>query len=507
MFEYYLAGFSVRATQVLVDSAVWIAFGLFIAAIMRMMLGPEKIRQIFVSDKPYGILVGWAVGMLLPVCSLGAIPVVRELHRAGVRGGTIIAFGLTAPLFNPLSILYGLTLSDPIALLVFTLGALVIVTLLGLVWDRFHLAQDSPAATENIPAGGVQRSAAVLYSAMTDLAGWTLFFILVGVVGSTLVSTITPHGSMQTQAEPDKVFAPVVMAGFVTPVYATPLQVMSQIGGMFQHGNSVGAAFSLLILGAGTNLGLLLAFGSMLGIKRTMIFMVMLWSVTIAIAYGIDKPLYPSGVSPSGHTHAFDVYTHPYSSQHDGLLEKAGEDIADYRAGRDFGGTYLLLGMLVLGIALRVLNRFLSLESWFHRSAPGKSRLETSLAPAVIGVVACLGLVALSIVGTYLYYPPTDELLADLFTINTNCVIAGKTGDWEGVSKWVVYCDDLSRRLEVSKFLREGGASEFQSAKAEVYRDKLDTLRDAIEAGQTGSATEMAQDVARAYMQLSKAFK
>ena len=55
----------------------------------------------------------WFIGMLLPICSLGVIPVVRELRRSRVSGGAILAFAMTAPLFNPLSMLYGLTLSAP----------------------------------------------------------------------------------------------------------------------------------------------------------------------------------------------------------------------------------------------------------------------------------------------------------------------------------------------------------------------------------------------------------
>ena len=54
-----------------------------------------------------GAVRGWAIGMVLPVCSLGVIPVARELRRGGVPGGTVLAFVLTAPLLNPISFLYG----------------------------------------------------------------------------------------------------------------------------------------------------------------------------------------------------------------------------------------------------------------------------------------------------------------------------------------------------------------------------------------------------------------
>ena len=85
------------------------------------------------------------------------IPVVRELHRCGVKRGTLAAFGLTAPLFNPMSVLYGLTLSDPIAILSFSLCALFIVSLIGAIWNRFFSAETEEASVATIPSAGLKR--------------------------------------------------------------------------------------------------------------------------------------------------------------------------------------------------------------------------------------------------------------------------------------------------------------------------------------------------------------
>lgn len=47
-----------------------------------------------------------------------------------------------------------------------------------------------------------------------------------------------------------------LMAAVGTPAFLTPTDAMTQIGSMFDHGNSVGAALVLLAVGAGLNLGL-----------------------------------------------------------------------------------------------------------------------------------------------------------------------------------------------------------------------------------------------------------
>ena len=512
MIEYYLSGALLRASQIVIDAAIWIAFGCFIAAIFRNMLGAEKTRALFGDDSRMGLLIGWGIGMLLPVCSLGVIPVVRELHRSGVKSGTIIAFGLTAPLFNPLSILYGLSMSDPLTVIIFSAAAMLIVTGLGAIWGMFFgqtpsVSDDSDSQEMAVSTSGIRRSLAVLYAASTELVSWSIVFIAIGILASTVTSVAVQHGSLQGATEPDKIFAPAFMACYVTPVYSTPLLAMSQIGGMFQHGNSVGAAFSLLVLGAGVNIGLLCWFGGAFGFRKVIVFLLLLLSMTIGLAYAMDKPLYPKGVSPSGHTHAFDVYTHPYQYGQAELLSRVATEVGDYGAKRGAIGVKFLGVLALIGIVFRIVESRFDLQAWLSHQVQVESSWDIVLPAWVIGLVACAGVVVVSVFGTYLYYPAPDSLLEDFSAINMNCVYAAKDGDLEGVEKWVPFCDDLSRRLEVGVYLRHGSVSEFKRAKAKAYREKLDELRDNIVDGQLAGIEEQAMELHQTYQQMSAAFR
>ena len=511
MIEYFLSGVILRASQIIVDASIWIAFGCFISAILRNMVGPEKTRQLFGENSRFSLLIGWAIGMLIPVCSLGVIPVLAELYRSRVKPGTIVAFGLTAPLFNPISVLYGLSLSDPFAIIIFAAAAVLIVTAMGAIWGRTVNWNDFSAkdeAVDLVPATGIKRSLAVVHSASTSLASWPLVYLLIGILTSAMVSAYFPSGSLQTSTEPDDVWAPAFMATFVAPVYSTPLLAMSQIGGMFQHGNSVGAAFSLLILGTGVNLGVMVWFGVAFGFRRFMIFVGLLFAITLALAYGLDKPLYPKGVDTAGHTHAFDIYTHPYHEA-EGLLNKSFEDAQTYRLKNGLIGTNFLFVLGCLGIVFQILQLKYDVRGWLDLPAPEKTgpKWDIALPAWVIGTVACVCLIIASVFGTFIYYPKADTLLNDLSAINTYVVSSAKSGDFEIVKENVPYCEDLSRRLEVGVFLRKGTVSDFKRVKAKNYREKLDELRDYIEDGKTEKVDRLAMDVYKSYLQLSETFR
>ena len=117
------------------------------------------------------------------------------------------------------------------------------------------------------------------------------------------------------------------------------------------------------------------------------------------------------------------------------------------------------------------------------------------------------GLVAASIVGCYLYYPAPDDLMQDLYTINTECVLSARNKQWEAAEKWIPYADDLSRRLEVGVFLRNGSVGEFQTSKAKNYREKLDKLKEFVDQREPNGIEDQAMELSSSFQRLSKAFR
>ena len=164
-------------------------------------------------------------------------------------------------------------------------------------------------------------------------------------------------------------YAPLAMAAVAIPAYATPLVAMSQLGSMFQHANSVGAAFVLLTLGAGINLGLIAWVSRNYGLARGLAWLAILLTVVLALAYAVENPLHPSEIQPPGHTHAFDIYCRPFepgSSDLPGtVLAKIKEDLHPFER----VSLTVLARWPLLGLALRMTGPPLA-----HRGLAGADR-------------------------------------------------------------------------------------------------------------------------------------
>jgi uncharacterized protein len=503
-------GAVLRFSQAFIQSTPTILVGLAVAAIFRRLLGHENTRRLFGCGTWREVPQAWLIGMLLPICSLGVIPVAREMRRARIAGGTILAFAMTAPLFNPLSLLYGLTLSEPAVIISFAFCTLLVVTAVGgtLGWLFPGVLHDEPAPAP--VAYGVKRMAALLVAAAREVAGPSFGYIFVALLGVVALSVALPHGSLQSTMEHTNRYAPLEMTVVAVPAYTPPLMAMSQIGSMFQHANSVGAAFVLLTLGAGINLGVIAWVFRNYGFKHGFAWMGILLTVVIAIAYAIENPLFPDEIKPPGHTHAFDIYCRPFNDGASGLPALVLAKIKESLQPVERVGMIVLASLLALGLTLRALDRRWRIEDWLER-APAPSdrqagRFDVTVPAAALGMVGLVGLVVFSIVGCYMYYPSPREAFEEMTILKAEVLTAANSGNKKHAGHFIPVWDEWTRKLQVGAFLREGSNSPYRRMKTKIFRDRLEFLKHAIEDDDKAEIREYSAAVQNAYSRMRRVY-
>jgi len=341
---------------------------------------------------------------------------------------------------------------------------------------------------------------------MREIASSTAIYILIGLIGVALLSTILPNGYLQTSAEHDDPWAPLFMTLVAIPIYASPMTAMVQLSSMFQHGNSVGAAFALLVLGTGLNLGLIAWMIRNFGLKQAASMLSIIVLIVVGMAYGLDKPFFPKGVEPVGHTHAFDIYCNPFhwntQDAYQSMLQTLKEKTAPYEL-------VSLAALAVLGLGGLLLKWFdprQRTESWLERPTATKPRMDFVLPGPVIGGVALLGLVVTSVLGCYLYYPAPHEIFEEMRLTNIEVVSSARSQDWDTALYWIPIYDDWTRKLQVSMFIRGEALTPYRRAKANVLRDKLELLEHEVEDAEVKEAGDLALQTDRALRLLRQAY-
>ncbi len=490
-----LVGGLMRMIQGFAQAAPTLLVGLMVASIMRYYLGPKGTRRLLGGDTLRSLPQSWLVGMLLPVCSIGVLPILFEMRRCKVKPGAMSAFAISAPLFNPLSLLYGLTLSRPMVIILFALGSLIVVTALGLFWDAasrkpsHNQAMDEAAPDHLI---GLRRVYAALVHFAREATGVPLLITFVSLAGLAFLAAVLPFGAMQNSVERDDWWAPLKMMFVAVPVYATPMLAMSQMGMMFQHANSPGASFALLILGAGMNLATPLWFGRHYGWKSASAWFSSLLLIVLGLSYAINKPLVPQGVEPAGHTHAFDVYANPLSLAHTISFDHISEMMTKEMDIGVLASLIAFASVAILGLLFRVFKideaslvagaETGSFASSLEAGSPTARRgLDVVVPAGVIGATMLAGLVAFSVVACYAYYPSPSECLEEIGVARAECLSAANSTQAEHALFWLPVWDDWSRRLEVGTFIRSGQIRPYQRMQGYLIRKKLELLEHELE--------------------------
>ena len=285
---------------------------------------------------------------------------------------------------------------------------------------------------------------------------------------------------------------------------------LQNVGSMFQHANSVGAAVVLLTLGAGVNLGLIAWVWRNYGLARSLAWLAILLAVVLGLAYAVENPLHPSEIQPPGHTHAFDIYCRPFAPGSRDMpatvLAKLKEDLHPFER----VSLTVLAMFTVVGLALRTMDRRRRVEDWL-RAHPGagervSSRLDVAVPAPVLGAIALVGLVGLSVVGCYAYYPAAQEIFEEMSILRGEVLTAALSGNQKHAAHFIPIWDDWTRRLQVGAFLREGSLSPYRRMKPRVFHDRLEFLKHAVEEGDREESREYIQAVDRAYRRMHQIY-
>ncbi len=94
--------FSSLAAAIFLEAAPFLLIGSLLASLLEVYADENLIARLVPKSRVKGILFGLSIGLLLPTCECGIVPVVRRMLDKGVPASTAITYMLSAPVINPI---------------------------------------------------------------------------------------------------------------------------------------------------------------------------------------------------------------------------------------------------------------------------------------------------------------------------------------------------------------------------------------------------------------------
>lgn len=246
------------------ENAPWLVIGLVLAAALTLLPSvSDRVVALLSPQRRFASLFAAAVGIAIPLCSCGALPVAALLAQRGVDAGAIVAFLIASQAAGLDSAVTTWSLIGAEATILRLVNALVAATLCGAVTSLFSFTppvkKDAAAAAKS-PSEKPSSFLSQLVSLFASVAPW----VVVGELTSRLLS---PYIADYV----DNAASRVVLFALILPMqlceHATAALVHSISTAFGSHG--VGSA--VLILAPAINLTTLAFLGNSVGANPALI--------------------------------------------------------------------------------------------------------------------------------------------------------------------------------------------------------------------------------------------
>ena len=199
-FWFSLSDFAYSFLSVVLEGVPFILAGVVLSGLIDAFLPPRVLARLLPRHPAGGILLGGALGAILPMCECGIVVVIRRLLQKGLPLSSAMAYMLAAPVVNPIvavSTYAAFRGQGPLEMMLCRIAlsfavAVVVASIVHFLRRAWVLRPDLVAAPviDDHPdvRSGKEKSAAAVRAATGDFLDVTVFFVL-GAAVATLFNT------------------------------------------------------------------------------------------------------------------------------------------------------------------------------------------------------------------------------------------------------------------------------------------------------------------------------
>ena len=273
--------------------APWLLCGFLLAGVVSIFLPKAWVEKTMGKSRGWrGILNAVLIGVPLPVCSCGVLPLTAGLKKAGAGKGASAAFLISTPQTGLDSILATYSLLGPFFAVARPLAAFLTGIVGGVVVDFVARGDEAipppaapkkcccccchgnsaPVAENSEQVGGLRVRVVQILRKADDLLGEILRPLLVGLVIAAGVTVFVPENFLaDVFGGRDYLAMPaMVLIGF--PMYVCSTASIPIALSLVQKGLSPGAAFVFLMVGPAINAASLATVSKLIGLRATVAY-------------------------------------------------------------------------------------------------------------------------------------------------------------------------------------------------------------------------------------------
>ncbi len=268
------------------ESAPALLVAYLMAGLVHAFVAPGKLAWLNRGSALRQGLSGMALGLPLPICSCGVVPLYEGLVKQGVSTAAAVAFLIATPELGIDAVLLSVPLLGAPFTIVRVAGAAAVALIVALVMARVSVARTRsrslPIAELSVTPTLRSRLQTAMRTGFADMVDHTAPWILLGLIIAALLGPLM-QGSWMTRLPAGVdvlLFAAIGLPLYVCASASTPLVAVLVAAGV-----SPGAGLALLITGPATNVATIGILSRLHGARFAYVFAAAM--IVAAIATGL----------------------------------------------------------------------------------------------------------------------------------------------------------------------------------------------------------------------------
>ena len=190
------------------NAAPWILLSFLLALLLHNASNSLKVKQQLGTKSPLALVKVTLLGMLLPICDCGTVPIGISLYYSGAYLGPVLNFVTSTPIINPASIVLAYGILGPKITLIYVIAGFIMPMLVGFVANQLagdelsvetnprfegqaHFREEEKKSLkENLLEG--------LYYVWSDFGVVVSKYTILGVLGAAFITTVVPPALVQS---------------------------------------------------------------------------------------------------------------------------------------------------------------------------------------------------------------------------------------------------------------------------------------------------------------------
>jgi len=288
--------------------APYLLFGFFMAGVLSVVISTDFVKRHLGKRGFKQIMKAALLGVPIPLCSCGVIPVAASLHKQGASKGATVSFLASTPQTGVDSIMATYALLGPVIMIFRVVTAFASGILSGVVTEFVEkdvkVIAESPSCSRchaPISKSSSKTVTALRYGFITLPAdiGKAVF---IGVIVSGILGALVPPEFFADKLN-SGFFSMLVMMAVGIPIYVCSTGSIPLGFAMLNMGISPGAVLVFLITGPATNAAALATIWKLLGRRTAIVYVATIALCALLAGFVLDTFVVKNIFEQAGHLH------------------------------------------------------------------------------------------------------------------------------------------------------------------------------------------------------------